>query len=493
MLFGKKGKEEKRNQAALACGAQQYAKGHSSTDAVFQKGWKSDNNGYARSGAEVERLISVVPSPRQLAYHEIEFMVFTHFGMNTSMNREWGTGTESPARFNPVKLDTDQWCRAVKSAGGKGIILTCKHHDGFCLFQTEFTEHSVKNSVWKNGKGDVLAELVKSCEKYALKVGVYLSPWDMNSKLYGTKAYDDYFVNQLTELLTNYGTIFEVWFDGAKGKNAPDFDYDWNRYYALIRKLQPDAVISVCGPDIRWCGNEAGKCRTSEWNIVSAGLADKEKIAKNSQQGANDTAKLQTDTTDDDLGSRELLAQEAELIWYPSEVDVSIRKGWFYHKKQDKTVKSLDKLMSIYDSSVGGNSSLLLNVCPNKEGKMADIDVERLGQMGQAISATFAKPVYEQNEAIPCDENYIDIDFNGSKKVRTVVLREDLMQSQRIEKFDLYLKVGTQYKKVYAGTIIGSKRIIRLPSYAAEACDSVRIHILQSRGTPKLNFIGIYE
>lgn len=485
MLFFKKKQEEKAKEASHEVLA--------ANPAVFQSGFHNDNNGFALTGPEVDRLTAVVPSRRQLDFQDTEFMVFTHFGMNTFYNREWGNGKEKPSAFNPTDLNTDQWCEAVQSAGAKGIILTCKHHDGFCLFQSAYTEHSVKNSPWQNGKGDVLAELVKSCRKYDLKVGVYLSPWDRNSKLYGTKPYDDYFVNQLTELLTNYGEIFEVWFDGAKGKDAPDFEYDWQRYYDLIRSLQPEAVISVCGPDVRWCGNEAGKCRESEYNVVSAYLTDVERIAAASQQGEGDTAKLlKVSGEDEDLGSRQTLKAVDKLMWYPAEVDVSIRKGWFYHKREDKTVKSLDKLLHIYYNAVGGNASLLLNVCPDKRGQFAPMDVQRLKEMGDAIRQAFANPIAEQAENLQFNGSCIDLHFDIKKAVKKIVLQEDLTKSQRVEKFDVYLKRDGAYYKVYSGTTMGSKKIIAVPEFAQIPAEGLRVHVIQSRNTPQMRFVGAY-
>lgn len=460
-------------------------------DQCFSKGWKNGNNGVELESDEVTRLISVLPTERQLAFQNVEFMTFAHFGMNTFTKREWGTGTEDENLFNPTDLDTDQWCKAIKSSGSKGIILTCKHHDGFCLFQTKYSDHSVKNSKWRDGKGDVLADLSKSCKKYGLKLGVYLSPWDMNNKYYGKEEYNDYFCNQLTELLTNYGEIFEVWFDGAKGKNAVAFEYDWVRYYELIRKLQPDAVISVCGPDVRWCGNEAGKTRPSEWNVVSAQLMDYERIAALSQQGDGDTSKLEDiNQMDDDLGSREALKNSKKLVWYPSEVDVSMRKGWFYHKKEDKKIKSLDHLMHIYYTSVGGNASLLLNVSPNTQGKLAQVDVDRLAEMGNAIKEAFARPVAEVSQDFEIDGNFIDVDF-AETEVGKIVIREDLTKSQRIELFDVYVKSGDKLVKVYSGTTIGSKKIVLLSE--SEKCDGVRVHIRQSRSVPHINFVGAYK
>lgn len=223
-----------------------------------------------------EKLAEIVPHERQLRFQQLEFYAFIHFTVNTFTDREWGDGTESPEIFRPDKLDADQWVRAVKSAGMKGLILTCKHHDGFCLWQSKTTKHTVAYSPWKNGCGDVVREVSKSCKKYGIKFGVYLSPWDRNCTLYGQgKAYDDFFVKQLTELLTNYGEVFSVWFDGAcgEGANGKKQYYDWERYYSVIRELQPNACISVCGPDVRWCGNEAGYTRAAEWTPVIPTLA----------------------------------------------------------------------------------------------------------------------------------------------------------------------------------------------------------------------------
>lgn len=224
----------------------------------FAKGWSNDNNGYPNSGPEVERLTEIVPSARQLAYAELEYYTFIHYGMNTFTNSEWGTGKESPSQFNPQKVDTDQWVQAVKASGSKGIIFTAKHHDGFCLFPSDYTTHDIASSPYQDGQGDIVQELAESCRKYEMKFGVYLSPWDMHEPTYGTDAYNDYFVSQLTELCTRYGELFAIWLDGAKGDGAPDFTYDFDRYYEVIRTYQPNAVIAVSGPDVRWIGNEAG-------------------------------------------------------------------------------------------------------------------------------------------------------------------------------------------------------------------------------------------
>ena len=234
-----------------------------------------------------EKLVQIKPSSRQLAFQELEFYAFVHFTVNTFTNKEWGDGKESPSIFNPTQFDPEQWCSAIKSAGMRGLILTCKHHDGFCLWPSKFTNHSISSSPYKNGKADIVADVSQACKKFGLKFGIYLSPWDRNSKLYGQgKTYDDYFINQLTELLTNYGPVFSVWFDGAcgEGPNGKKQVYDFPRYYEVIRNLQPQACISVCGPDVRWCGNEAGHCRETEWSVVPLRTKDTEIIKEKSQQ-----------------------------------------------------------------------------------------------------------------------------------------------------------------------------------------------------------------
>jgi alpha-L-fucosidase len=251
----------------------------------------------------------VVPSKRQLEWQEMEFYAFIHFTVNTYTDMEWGLGTESPEIFNPTEFDADQWVEVCKSAGMKGLILTCKHHDGFCLWPSRYTEHSVKNSPWKDGKGDIVREVSDACRRGGIKFGVYLSPWDRHEQKYGTDEYNDFFKNQLRELLTEYGDVFCVWFDGAcgEGPNGKRQVYDWEGYYSVIRELQPDAVISVCGPDVRWCGNEAGHCRPSEWSVVPATLRDEESIQDNSQKVDDGEFAKRINFQDDDLGSRKMI------------------------------------------------------------------------------------------------------------------------------------------------------------------------------------------
>ena len=349
-----------------------------------------------------EFLIKTVPSERQIMFQQLEFYAFVHFTVNTFTDKEWGDGTESPEIFNPRKLDAEQWVKAIRNAGMKGLILTCKHHDGFCLWPSKYTEHTVAASPYKNGKGDVVGEVADACRKYGIKFGVYLSPWDRNSRLYGYgESYNDYFVNQLTELLTNYGEVFSVWFDGAcgEGENGKKQIYDWDRYYAVIRELQPNACINVCGPDIRWCGNEAGHTRKAEWSVVPARTRDTEKIAEASQQEDNEEFRQrEIKAWDADLGSREILENETELVWYPAEVNTSIRPGWFYHRNEDDKVRSLDDLMNVYNCSVGGNSTFLLNIPPTPDGLFHENDVKRLEEIGDYLRSNFTGNLLDSAE-----------------------------------------------------------------------------------------------
>ena len=348
-----------------------------------------------------QELIKIVPSKRQLKYQETEFYAFFHFGMNTYTNREWGDGTEDPGVFDPQEFDAGQWVSAVKAAGMKGVILTCKHHDGFCLWSTKYTQHSVASSPWRDGVGDVVREVSDTCRRYGLKFGIYLSPWDRNQPCYGSgKEYDDYYIAQLTELLTGYGEIFSVWLDGAcgEGPNGKKQVYDWERYYACVRNYQPDACICVCGPDIRWCGNEAGDVRNSEWSVVPARTALTESVQERSQQSDDEEFRQRKITSDmEDLGSRAALEGERDLIWYPAEVNTSIRPGWFYHPEEDDQVKSLEELVHIYLGSVGGNATFLLNIPPMPNGLLHENDVERLRELGEWQQRSFSRNLLEES------------------------------------------------------------------------------------------------
>ena len=459
----------------------------------------------------------VVPSLRQLEWQKLEMYAFCHFGTNTFTGREWGDGTAPASIFNPKKLDARQWAREIKNAGMKAIILTCKHHDGFCLWQSDYTDYCMKNSPYKNGKGDIAKEVSDACREYGLKFGVYLSPWDRHEATYGTgEEYNTYFKNQLTELATKYGDIFCFWFDGAcgEGKNGKKQVYDWNSYFALIRDLQPNAVINICGPDVRWCGNEAGKSRESEWSVVPAFVGNQDYTAKHSQQEDTPEFAKNVDAKTQDLGSREFIDGITNFIWYPAEVDVSIRPGWFYHKREDFKVKSLKKLMQIYWGSVGGNSSLLLNIPPNKQGLLAKADVRALRKFGNELRKEFpdnlmkdcvvtassqiddkrnANNIKTENGYWQCGENdekpTIEITFNSSIVADKIVLKENIATGQQIESFEVFADSGNGYEKICSSTIIGAKRICR---FKKQKINKIKIVITSYRVKATLNKVELY-
>ena len=461
------------------------------------------------------RLTGIVPSERQLAFQRLEFYAFIHFTVNTFTDKEWGDGTESPEIFAPSSLDAGQWVKAVISAGMKGLILTCKHHDGFCLWDTKTTAHSVMNSPCGR---DVVREVSDACRKHGIKFGVYLSPWDRNSPLYGRgKEYDDFFVAQLTELLTGYGDVFSVWFDGAcgEGSNGRKQYYDWERYHSVVRRLQPGACISVCGPDVRWCGNEAGHTRPAEWSVVPKRTADSEIISEKSQhEDSEEFRQRRVDARDTDLGSRELLADEQELIWYPAEVNTSIRPGWFWHESENDKVKSVQELADIYIRSVGGNCTFLLNIPPTTAGLLHENDVRRLAELGEYLRAAFAYDLIPGSELF-CDsaapghgiENATTDDPDGyympssesaviTVKLRQkealgyLVIKENIRLSQRIESFAVDLLEGGCFREIYSGTTVGYKRIVPLCGIET---DCLRIRITDSRLEPTVAFIGLYR
>ena len=459
----------------------------------------------------------VTPSLRQLEWQKLEMYAFCHFGTNTFTGREWGDGTAPASVFNPEKLDARQWAKEIKNAGMKAIILTCKHHDGFCLWQSDYTDYCMKNSPYNNGKGDIVKEVSDACREYGLKFGVYLSPWDRHESTYGTgEEYNTYFKNQLAELATRYGDIFCFWFDGAcgEGKNGKKQVYDWNSYFTLIRELQPDAVINICGPDVRWCGNEAGKSRESEWSVVPAFVGNQDYTAEHSQQEDTPEFAKNIDAKTQDLGSREFIDGIKNFIWYPAEVDVSIRPGWFYHKKEDFKVKSLKKLMQIYWGSVGGNSSLLLNIPPDKNGLLAKADVRALRKFGNELRKEFpdnlikdcvvttssqiddernANNIKTENGYWQCGENdekpTIEITFNSPIVADKIVLKENIATGQQIETFDIYADSGKGYKKLCSSTIIGAKRICR---FKKQKINRIKIIITSYRVKATLNKVELY-
>jgi alpha-L-fucosidase len=449
-----------------------------------------------------------VPSERQLAWHEMEYYMFVHFTVNTFTDKEWGYGDEEESVFNPSTLDCRQWARVAKEAGMKGIIITAKHHDGFCLWPSEFTEHSVRNSPWKDGKGDVLSDLRKACDEYGLKMGVYLSPWDRNSAVYGTPEYLNYYRKQLRELLTKYGDIFEVWFDGANGgdgyyggaRETRRIDnktyYDWPNTHTIVRELQPGAVMfSDAGPDIRWVGNESGMGSLTNWCLLN----------KDDMYPGGDFARI--------LGE----GHEDGNYWVPAEVDVSIRRGWFYHEAQDSMVRSPENLMELYYSSVGRNSNLLLNIPPDRRGLLHENDVKSLLAFRElrekefsselalgkkaSSSASRGKSFKAQNVNDGNPETYwsapddvssasLTIDLGSETEVNRILLQEYIKLGQRVQEFTVEAFTDGGWQTLLDGTTIGHKVIRKFPVVKTS---QIRVSISKSKACPVISNIEIFR
>jgi alpha-L-fucosidase len=449
-----------------------------------------------------------IPSDRQLAWHELEYYAFVHFNMNTFSDMEWGMGDESPSQFNPTALDTRQWAQVVKDAGMKGIIITAKHHDGFCLWPSAYTEHSVKNSPWRDGQGDLIKELAEACEEFGLKFGIYYSPWDRNHADYGKPEYITYMRNQLRELLTNYGDLFEIWFDGANGgtgyyggaNEERKVDklkyYDWEKTYALVRELQPNAVMfSDAGPDVRWVGNENGFSYETIWSnlmrdSVYAGMPEyPEKYAAGQENGSH---------------------------WVPAESDVSIRPGWYYHAHEDNKVKSLPDLLDIYYNSIGRNSSLLINFPVDKRGLIHEKDREQILKLAEKIKEDFSDDLAQKASVITGRErgqgyevsNILDQDpasywttedgvdsvaiyftFAKPTAFNRFLIQEYIPLGQRIKRFVLEAETDKGWEKIHSGTTVGYKRILRFDEVETQR---VRFKILESKASPTISKIGIY-
>ena len=436
---------------------------------------------------KVDMAARLVPTPQQYAWQQMELTAFLHFGINTFTGREWGDGKEDPALFNPSELDAEQWVRTLKEAGFKMVLLTAKHHDGFCLWPTATTKHSVASSPWKNGQGDVVKELRAACDKYDMKFGVYLSPWDRNAECYGdSPRYNDFFIRQLTVLLTNYGEVHEVWFDGANGEgpNGKKQVYDWDAFYQTIQRLQPKAVMAIMGDDCRWVGNEKAVGRETEWNatVLTPGIYARSQ-ENNKRLGVFSKA--------EDLGSRKILEKATELFWYPSEVDVSIRPGWFYHAEEDGKVKSLKHLSDIYFQSVGYNSVLLLNIPPDRRGLIHEADIKRLKEFADYRQQTFA------DNRVKNGRKYWSTTSGGEavyalkskSEINLVMLQEDITKGQRVEAFTVEALTDNGWKEVGKGTTIGYKRMLRFPAVNA---NKLRVRIDECRLTAYVSQVAAY-
>lgn len=465
----------------------------------------------------------VVPTANQLDALRNEFIAFIHFGPNTFTRMEWGNGMEDPAVFDLKTVDTDQWCRSMKDAGMKMVILTVKHHDGFVLWQSRYTDHGIMSTGFQNGKGDILRELSKSCKKYGLKLGVYLSPADLfqienPDGLYGNLSkytkrtiprevpgrpfknktkfefvvddYNEYFLNQLFEILTEYGEIHEVWFDGAHPKRKGGQTYNYAAWRELIHTLAPKAVI-FGREDIRWCGNEAGGTRDTEINVVAYEVNP-------------DTASVFHDMTAEDLGSREIIYNANYLHYQPAETNTSIREGWFYRDDTNQKVRSADDVFDIYERSVGGNSIFLLNIPPNREGEFSSRDIEVLKDVGSRIRETYDVNLLEgakgpvelldgNQDTYLLLENGVDefvIILNGEKTINRIMLQEAIAtHSERVEKHAVDAWVDNEWREIAVASNIGYKRILRFPEVTTS---KIRVRVLESRLTPAISHISAH-
>ncbi|HET9532806.1 MAG TPA: alpha-L-fucosidase [Blastocatellia bacterium] len=451
-----------------------------------------------------------LPSERQLRWHEMEFYGFIHFTVNTFTDKEWGYGDEDPAVFNPTDFDAEQIVRLAREAGMKGLILTCKHHDGFCLWPSKYTEHSVKNSPWKRGRGDIVKEISDACRKYGIKFGIYLSPWDRNHKDYGRPEYLAYFRDQLRELLTSYGPVFEIFFDGANGGDGyyggaretrridRETYYDWANTWRIVRELQPDACIfSDAGPDVRWVGNERGIAGDPCWATLNRedfvpGRADEARLNRGDRPGTH---------------------------WVPAECDVSIRPGWFYHKSEDGRVRTAQNLVDLYYYSVGRGASLLLNLAPDRRGRIPEPDVKSLREFRRILDSTFAKDfargakasasnVRGNNDARFSPRNVLDarrdtywatddhvktaelmLDLGRDLTFNVVRLREHLPLGQRVEAFALDQWQDGHWKEFARGTSIGNCRLVRSEPITTS---KIRLRITEAPVCPAITELAIF-
>jgi len=452
--------------------------------------------------------VGPIPTENQLRWQEMEYYSFVHFSLNTYTDQSWGYGNEDTKLFNPEKLDCRQWARICKEAGMKGIILTAKHHCGFCLWPSQYTEYSVKNSPWRNGQGDLVREMADACKEYGLRMGIYLSPWDRNHPDYGKPEYITYFRNQLTELLTNYGPIFEIWFDGANGgsgyyggadetrKIDRTTYYDWGNTYKMIRELQPDIVIWNDGGDrgdLRWVGTEAGYVGETNWSLLNAtGEVERDMLRYGLEDGDS---------------------------WVPGEVNTSIRPEWFYHPGEDAKVKSVSKLMETYYNSIGRNGTLLLNFPIMPNGLIHEKDEMAALGFGEAVKDAFAVDLADnaevaasnvrghakQFEAINAIDHNKDtywatdnevknatltINFRKPTKFNRFLVQEYIQLGQRVKAFALEALIDGNWKPLATATTIGYKRILRFPTVTAT---QVRFSVTDSKGCPLISNIAIYN
>lgn len=449
--------------------------------------------------AQLVDIVGPAPSAKQMKWHEMEFYLFMHFGPNTFTDVEWGKGTEAPGVFNPTALDCRQWARIARDAGAKGIIITAKHHDGFCLWPSRFSDHTVKQSPWKDGKGNVLRELAEACDDYGLALGIYISPWDRNHPDYGTDEYNDIYVKTMRELLRGYGDIFELWWDGANGEgpNGKQQEYDFPCFERTARRFAGEAVIfSDIGPDIRWVGNEKGIAGTTNWNLLDT-------VGFERGLGAPPVDTLNTGNVNG-------------KSWIPAECDVSIRPGWFYHPHEDSAVKSGRDLMKIYLTSVGRGANLLLNVPPDRRGLIHPADSASLMAFKDLRESNFSTNLAQRASVNVSSSRagylpsllvdgfrfshwaplktetscWIEIELGRKMEFNTILLQEYIEAGQRIQEFNVEVWDDTKYVPVTSGTTVGYKRIIQFPRQTAS---KIRVTIVKSKASPVMGEIQLYN
>lgn len=461
----------------------------------------------------VRKASRVRPTERQIAWQRLERTAFLHFGVNTFTGLEWGTGDEDPDVFQPAGLDTDQWARALRDGGFKLAILTVKHHDGFVLYPSRYTAHTVASSSWRGGQGDVLRSFADSMRRHGIKVGVYISPADENQYLHGVYAngsarserviptpvpgddrtdgptltlpatdYGAHMLNQLHEVLTEYGPVDEVWFDGAQGHIPPDKveKYDWDSWYTLIRTLAPDATIAVSGPDVRWVGNEGGFARDDEWSVVPV------------QEKGNGRMDFALSYDAPDMGGRDALVAARpvadHLQWWPAEADVSIRDGWFYHA--DQHPKSVQQLTDIYFGSVGRNAVLLLNVPPDREGLLAASDVTRLREFRERVDRELPEDL-ALGARVTTSPGTVTVDLGRAREVDRVRLAEDIRHGQQIEGLVVEAHRDGAWSQVATAGTVGASRILLLP--APVRARRWRVRVTSTRRPAHIAEFGLYR
>ncbi|KIL41063.1 alpha-L-fucosidase [Gordoniibacillus kamchatkensis] len=407
------------------------------------------------------RLALARPTPQQMRWQDLELGMFCHFGINTFCDQEWGDGTDSPQLFNPEMLDARQWVRTAKEAGFTYVVLTAKHHDGFCLWPTETTAYSVKSSPWKNGKGDVVRGVADACREEGMLFGLYLSPWDRNAPCYSDKAaYDDFYCRQLTELLTQYGPLVEVWFDGAGSQGR---EYDWPRIIGLVKRHQPDAMIFNMGsPTIRWVGNEDGVAPYPCWNTAT-------------------TARESMFTSD------MLTWMPGTPNWVPAECDVPIRKKhWFWHPDDESSLRTLDDLLDIYYRSVGHGATLLLNVAPDDRGLLPAADAERLLEFGREIRRRFSRPLASGAG----EGETVSVRLGAETTVDHAVLMEDIAHGERVQEYVLEARQAGRWIELVRGSAIGHKKIDRFEPVAAT---ELRLRVTASADKPMIRSFAVFR